>query len=82
VLEAVKREKPVSEIATQFEVQPDQIMKWKRQLLENVAGVFSRKQEPGVGELKDLIDKLYKKIGEQDIELEFLKKKYKQLQNL
>jgi hypothetical protein len=32
--------------------------------------------------MKELIDKLYKKIGEQDIELEFLKKKYKQLQNL
>lgn len=50
-------------------------MKWKKQLLENVGGVFSRKQEPEVEEMKELIDKLYKKIGEQDIELEFLKKK-------
>ncbi len=49
-------------------------MKWKKQLLENVAGVFSRKQEPEVEEMKELIDKLYKKIGEQDEELEFLKK--------
>ncbi len=43
-LEAVKGEKTISEIATQSEVQPDQIMKWKRQLLENVGSVFSRKQ--------------------------------------
>ena len=49
-------------------------MKWKRQLLENAGGVFSREQEPGVEGMKELIDKLYKKIGEQDIELEFLKK--------
>ncbi len=42
-LEAVKGEKTISEIATQFEVHPNQIMKRKNQLLENVAGVFSRK---------------------------------------
>jgi transposase-like protein len=81
-LEAVKGEKTIFEIAAQFEVHPNQIMKWKKQLLENVGGVFSRKQEPEVEEMKELIDKLYKKIGERDIELEFLKKKYKQLQNL
>ncbi len=73
-LEAVKGEKTISEIAAQLEVHPNQIMKWKRQLLENVGGVFSRKQEPEVEELRNLVDKLYKKIGEKDIELEFLKK--------
>ncbi len=73
-LEAIKGERTISEIAAQFEVHPNQIMKWKKQLLENVGGVFSRKQEPEVDEMKELIDKLYKKIGEQDIELEFLKK--------
>jgi len=31
-LEAVKGEKTISEIAAQFEVHPNQIMKWKRQL--------------------------------------------------
>jgi len=64
-LEAVKGEKTISEIAAQVEVHPNQIMKWKRQLLENAGGVFSRKQEPEVEELKNLVDKLYKKIGEQ-----------------
>ena len=73
-LEAVKGEKTISEIAAQFEVHPNQIMKWKKQVLENLGGVFSRKQEPEVEELRNLVDKLYKKIEEQDIELEFLKK--------
>ncbi len=49
-------------------------MKWKKQPLGNIAGVFSRKQELEVEELRNLVNELYKKIGEQDIELEFLKK--------
>ncbi len=80
-LKAVKWEKTTPAIRAQFEVHSNQTMKWKKQLLENVAGVFSRKQGPEVEEMKELIDKLYKKIGEQDIELEFLKK-YRQVQNL
>jgi len=50
--------------------------------LENVSGVFSRKKDPEIDELRKLNEELYKKIGKQNIELEFLKKKYKQIQNL
>ena len=81
-LEAIKGERTISEIAGQFEVHPNQIIKWKKQLLENVSGLFSKKKDPEIEELRKLIEELYKKIGEQNIELEFLKKKYKQLQNL
>jgi transposase len=81
-LEAIKGERTISEIAGQFEVHPNQITKWKKQLLENVSGVFSRKKDPEIDELRKLNEELYKKIGKQNIELEFLKKKYKQIQNL
>ena len=81
-LEAIKGERTLSEIASQYEVHPNQITQWKKQLLENVSSLFSKKKDPEIEELKRLTDELYKKIGQQNIELEFLKKKYKQIQNM
>jgi len=81
-LKAIKGERTLSEIASQFEVHPNQITRWKKQLLENVSSIFSRKKDPKIEEMKHLTQELYKKIGQQNIELEFLKRKYKQLQNL
>ncbi len=81
-LEAIKGEKTISEIASKYAVHPNQITNWKKQLLENVSSLFSRKKDPEIEDLRSLNEELYKKIGKQNIELEFLKKKYKQLQSL
>jgi transposase-like protein len=72
--EAIKGERTISEIASHFEVHPNQKTKWKKQLLENVSSVFSKKKDPEIKELRGLVEELYKKIGKQNIELEFLKK--------
>ena len=70
-LEAIKGEKTVSEIASQYEVHPNQITKWKKQLLENVSSLFSKKKDPEIEDLKSLNEELYMKFGKQTLSLSF-----------
>ena len=78
-VEALKGEKTLSELASQFEVHPNQITQWKKQLLEKAPEVFSHKKDPKLEEMEAQLDMLYRKVGRQDMELEYLKKKCKQL---
>ena len=74
VLEAIKGVRQISEVAAEFEVHPNQITNWKRQFLENGPSVFSTKKDGRVVEMEEKEEDLFKKIGEQQIELDFLKK--------
>jgi hypothetical protein len=49
------------------------ITKWKSHFLENASQVFSRKQDPRIKTQKELIESLYKKIGQKEIEVDFLR---------
>jgi transposase len=61
-LEAVRGEQPIIEIAERFDVHPNVITKWKRQLLEGAPEVFGA----GEGDAKGAPDvaRLHAKIGE------------------
>lgn len=72
-LEAAKEIKTLNELASQYEVHSVQISQWKKQLLENVAGVFST-QKKNVNHAKKF-DELYRQIGEVTVERDWLKKK-------
>ena len=43
-LEAIRGEKTIAEIATHHEVHPTQVTSWKNEVLENLAGIFWRRQ--------------------------------------
>ena len=68
-LEALKGEQTIVEIAQRYQVHPNQITEWKRQLLAHAADVFSKDRKPDQGpSVKDLDAK----IGQLSMENDFL----------
>ena len=70
-LSALKGEKTLSELATFFDVHPNQITTWKAQLLEGAAAVFGSSSPGGDAPPVDL-KALHAKIGELALENDFL----------
>ena len=73
-LEAIKGSKTVSQIAKEYDVHPEQITQWKSELLDNGSTLFNSKIEKKSSVDQKEVDSLYKTIGQQTTELNFLKK--------
>jgi transposase-like protein len=68
-LAAVKGDKTITELAEQFQVHPNQITDWKRQLQENADAVFGERREK---EKEPDIQRMQAKIGQLTLENDFL----------
>lgn len=79
-LEAVKQEKTIAQLASEYRVHPNQITKWKKQMLAELPGIFAGKRSKAEREVEDIQGELYKQIGQLKVELDWLKKKSEMLQ--
>lgn len=73
--EAIRGEKTLSQLASQFKVHPIQIAKWRKVALEQLPELFvdGRKSKGPEGDGNS--DALYEEIGRLKVELDWLKKK-------
>ncbi len=76
-LEALRGEKTLAEISSQYDVHANMINNWKKQLLENLPDLFEDKRTKSgrKKEEKDNADELYRQIGRLQVENQYLKKK-------
>ena len=74
-LAAARGDRTLSELSSQYGVHGTLISQWKRRLLDQVAMVFEEGGSAPGADQQPLIDELHRKIGELNVELDWLKKK-------
>ena len=78
VLRVLREEEPLSQIASENGVHPNQLSKWKTQFMKNAQVVFQNEQKP-INQLnakhEKQVNRLYTEIGKLSAQLSWLKKK-------
>ena len=71
-LEAYKERETLAELSKRFEVHPNMIKRWKQELNERSSEIFESKSPEDNNEVEK--EKLYAKIGQLEMECDWLKK--------
>ena len=74
-LEALRGEKTIGQLSSEYGVHSNQIRQWKKKLIEELPAIFSDRRRRSEKEGEELASELYRQIGQLKVELDWLKKK-------
>lgn len=74
-IDALKERETLADLSARYEVHPTMISKWKQEFIDLAVQVFDKK--PVSEDPLENIEKLYSKIGQLEMENDFLKKNLK-----
>ena len=72
-IEALKDRDTLTVLAQKHELHPQQITTWKREFLEGADSIFEKGQKSKKSESEEKKDELHRIIGQQKVEIDFLK---------
>lgn len=74
VLEAIRGEKEINQLAVEYSLQPNQIRNWKKEFLEKASTVFDSSRDEkaleALEELQNENDELAKKLGRLTVQVD------------
>lgn len=74
---AVLRGEKISSLASQYSIHPNQITRWKSLAEAELESLFADRRKRENLTKDRIIDELYKTIGQREMEISWLKKKFK-----
>jgi transposase len=74
--EALKEESTIAEIAARFNIHPNQVSDWKKQVLKGLSDVFGDKPSRNDIAHETQVKELHAKIGQLTVERDFLAKAF------
>ncbi len=73
-LEALREQKTINELASEFGVHPNLIREWKKRLLDELPQVFSSRKDADEKTREQERERMFQQIGQLQYELAWLKK--------
>lgn len=82
-IEAIKGDKTIAEIASEYEISVKNIQNWKKAFIENSEMVFKQPQtekahKEELKEKEKIIEELYKEVGNLTVQVNWAKKKVRE----
>ena len=75
ILESLKERESLADLAQRYELHPNQISKWKTEFLNKASDYMKHSATPQVDDKEVEVKERYAKIGQLQIQIDFLKKK-------
>jgi len=73
-LAALKGDKTMAELSSEFGVHAAMITRWRNEAKEGLAGIFGKNDRKEVREYKEKVEDLYKTIGRIQVENDWMRK--------
>ncbi len=73
-LTAIKGDRTVNEIASEYVIHVSQVNRWKKEAIKMLPELFGNKAARKAKDIEKDKDRLYRQIGKLQVEVEFLKK--------
>jgi transposase len=73
-LAAIKGDKTLAQLASEFSVHTNQIQQWKKRLLSEASSLFSHRRSKAERDAEELQSELYRQLGQLKVEVDWLKK--------
>ena len=74
-IEVIKNQQTTAQIASEYGIHPNQVSQWKKQVLEQLPQLFATGTSKATADTDQLVDALYRQIGQLKVELDLLQKK-------